>query len=393
MSYVMSELPALWAETRGDRRICIAVLDAPIDLHNPSLADAAIEQIFRSRDSVHKPCGISHGTEVASVIFGRHDGSVQGISPECRGVSIPIFDCWPDGQPSARQADLAHAIRVALAAGVQIINVSAGQLVPHLDAERELFEAVRECVARRVLVVAAAGNDGCDCLHVPAALPSVLTVGAMNSHGQALEESNWGSAYQRQGILAPGENVLVVSPDGNSIPKNGTSYATAIVSGVAGLLLSRQLQRGRQADPLQIREALLKTAIGCDKLAGEDCRRLLAGRLNVLGAIAYLDHWSNTKMDESNDFIETRATEALAEPKFFPSIGVNATEPLEGRYAGRVVPDGRKSVDSSQSAAIQPAACSACRGERELVYALGQLGHDFGTEACLDAFKQRMRLL
>jgi cyanobactin maturation PatA/PatG family protease len=27
------------------------------------------------------------------------------------------------------------------------------------------------------------------------------------------------------------------------------------------------------------------------------------------------------------------------------------------------------------------------------VYALGQLGHDFGTEACLDAFKQRMRLL
>ena len=92
--------------------------------------------------------------------------------------------------------------------------------------------------------VAAAGNNGCDCLHVPAALPAVLAVGAMDAHGHPLEFSNWGKAYQTQGILAPGKDITGAKSGGGTVQLSGTSFATPIVAGVAALLLSLQVQRG-----------------------------------------------------------------------------------------------------------------------------------------------------
>jgi cyanobactin maturation PatA/PatG family protease len=47
-----------------------------------------------------------------------------------------------------------------------------------------------------------------------------------------------------------------------------------------------------------------------------------------------------------------------------------------------------------ESEGVQPSACcGACAGERVLVYALGQLGYDFGSEAGLDAYRHRMKAL
>jgi subtilisin family serine protease len=84
----------------------------------------------------------------------------------------------------------------------------------------------------------AAGNDGGECLHLPAALESVLAVGAMDAQGRPLDFSNWGQAYQSQGLLAPGENLLGAKPGGGTILRSGTSFATPIVSGIVALLLS-----------------------------------------------------------------------------------------------------------------------------------------------------------
>ena len=38
-------LDALWAQTLGDPRICIAVLDGPADLSHPSLAGAKLSRV------------------------------------------------------------------------------------------------------------------------------------------------------------------------------------------------------------------------------------------------------------------------------------------------------------------------------------------------------------
>lgn len=66
-------------------------------------------------------------------------------------------------------------------------------------------------------------------------------------------------------------------------------------------------------------------------------------------------------------------------------------------FERRITPSPRANAGARltpEDEGVQPSACcSACAGERVLVYALGQLGYDFGSEAGLDAFKHRMKAM
>ena len=86
-------LEALWALTRGDSRVAIAVLDGPVDLAHPAFAGASIEvaeAVAPARPTAGGRATL-HGTAVASVIFGQHGGGspVSGIAPRCRGIIVP----------------------------------------------------------------------------------------------------------------------------------------------------------------------------------------------------------------------------------------------------------------------------------------------------------------
>jgi subtilisin family serine protease len=90
-------------------------------------------------------------------------------------------------------------------------------------------------IKRNILVVAAAGNNGCECLHIPAAAASVLSVGAMDANGDPSPISNWGAAYQQRGILAPGEHIPGAVAGGGTAYHSGTSFAASIIAGVVGV--------------------------------------------------------------------------------------------------------------------------------------------------------------
>jgi cyanobactin maturation PatA/PatG family protease len=198
---------------------------------------------------------------------------------------VPVFSDGPDGSIApCSQLDLARAIGQAVDAGAHIINISGGELSPSGTAHPLLAEAVRKCADRDVLIVAATGNEGCDCLHIPGALPSVLAVGAMDARGMPLAFGNWGAKYRTQGILAPGENVVGAKPGGGTVAHTGTSFATPIVSGVAGLLMSLQRKLGGRASPQEVRAALLDSAYACDPQAFSDCRPFLVGGLDIAAA-------------------------------------------------------------------------------------------------------------
>jgi cyanobactin maturation PatA/PatG family protease len=168
--------------------------------------------------------------------------------------------------------------------GAHVINISGGERTASAEPHPLLANAIRLCADHDVLVVAAAGNDGCPCLQVPAAVSSTLAVGAMDAQGLPLDSSNWSEAYQTQGILAPGEQILGATPGGGVTAKSGTSFATPVVSGLAGLLLSIQLQRGENPDPYAVRAAILRSAFPCVPHEAVDCRRYLVGSLNIHGA-------------------------------------------------------------------------------------------------------------
>jgi hypothetical protein len=361
----------LWAETLGDPAVCVAVLDGPVDLAHPSLTGANLTQgetLVPGAADLGPAC--RHGTHVASVIFGRHDGPVPGLAPRCRGVLLPVFQSvgGRSFQPCS-QLDLARAITRAVQQGAHVVNISGGQFSPSGTAHPLLADVVRDCARRGVLIVAAAGNDGCACLHVPAALDSVLAVGAMDARGEPLGCSNWGGPYGIQGILAPGVDILGARPGGGTAQGTGTSYATALVSGVAALLLSLQRKHGRRPSPPLVREALLRSALGCDQLPTTDCRRLLAGRLNVNGAVSTLTR--NASM---------------------PDPAVTPSDPTPNPIKDATAPPTSPAPigDAVRPAAVQPSACSCQAGAPQLVYALGQLGYDLVSEARLDSLAQKM---
>lgn len=387
----IADLPGLrdlWARTLGDPEICIAVLDGPVDLAHPSLAHAQLTQI----ESLVPPvadanAATEHGTHVASVIFGSHDGPIAGMAPRCRGVSIPIFA--PAGDDSFQlcsQVDLTRAIGLAVQHGAHVINISGGEFSPSGAAYPLLEDTVRQCARAGILIVAAAGNQGCECLHVPAGIETVLAVGAMDVDGLPLEFSNWGGAYQKQGILAPAVEILGAVPGGGSRRRTGTSYAAPVVSGLAALLLSLQRLRGEKPDPAFVRAALLETALDCSSQPAPDCRRLLAGRLNVRGAVSFIMR-SNNIMDQTT----VVQASGIAPEHLDPAL--MQTE-VEAQRPPRLTstPTAPQTPPQAEQAPAKSCGCGgkAAATAPQLVYALGQLGYDLMTEARCDSLAQKM---
>lgn len=417
----------LWANTKGSPEICVAVLDGPVDLEHPCFEGANLTQVptlVRGEAGTQSRMSL-HGTHVASLIFGRHGSPVSGIAPQCRGVSVPIFS---DRRRRVPQLDLGRAIEQAVNAGANVINMSGGQLTDYGEAEEWLDRAVRLCKDNNVLLIAATGNDGCECLHVPAALPTVLAVGAMGENGEPLDYSNWGQAYQTQGILAPGENIVGARPGAGTTESSGTSFATPIVSGVAALLLSLQLQQGEKPDAGKVRAALLETALPCLQ-QNEKERRCLAGKLNVTGATTYLtgrmpvllgnsiggtmsgaeNITPNPPSEGGNLGVEASADCGCGgSPPGSPEIDVRATirpSEKEAIATAAATPTGAIAASERLSSTNQfnnqtsampnnnvngVTASNAPENLGNIIYAIGTLGYDFGTEARRDTFKQLM---
>ncbi|MBU6278972.1 MAG: PatA/PatG family cyanobactin maturation protease [Actinomycetales bacterium] len=347
-------LAALRDLADGGAGITIAVIDGPVDLDHPVLtgadirmADGATRWPARTGNRLAE-----HGTMVASILFGQPGSGVEGIAPRARGIVIPVYNLDSGKAP---QLEVARAIEMALKEGADVINFSGGQYSDTGVAERWLDAAVARCAEAGVLLVAAAGNDGCECLHVPAAASTALAVGAVDEAGMPMDFSNYGTGYACNGITAPGEGILGAVPGGGLARMSGTSFATPIVSGVAALLaaVDPALRGGR------IRDFLLATASPCGINSPEACKKLLVGRLDVEGAVAAMT--------------TTTAVPSADSGEVTPSCGCGGT--------GHVTPQA--------SAGVQPSMADAPDADG-MVYALGNISYDFGTEARRDSFKQLM---
>ncbi|RMB12348.1 PatA/PatG family cyanobactin maturation protease [Eilatimonas milleporae] len=276
------------AAERSDT-VMVAVVDGVPDLKAPALVDRSVTM---ETSLIPPACEApdDHGTDVCGLIFDTAEALGDGATP-LSALALPIFFSAGPGQPGARMAsqlDLARALNLAVARGASIVNVSAGQRTSTADAGSHLEDALAHCEREDVLVIAAVGNDGCACLHVPAAVPTVLAVGAMDADGRPHDSSNWGDSYGTHGLMAPGVGIALTDRHGRSAKRTGTSYATAIVSGVAAHLLHLSRQAGYDLRAADIRAVLIESADPCVPDRDGACERLLAGRLNIAAAIRHL---------------------------------------------------------------------------------------------------------
>lgn len=214
----------------GTPEVRVAVLDGPVDFAHPCFAGADLTRLATLVPDAAGSGPMSlHGTHVASLLFGQPGSPVGGLVPRCRGFVLPVFRESADGGVArVPQLDLARAVEQAVEAGAHVINISGGERSADGRAEAMLERALRRCAENGVLVVAAVGNDGCDCLQAPAATPSVLAVGATDAAGEPLDINNWGPVYRTNGVLAPGRDIATSSRSASPRPTPSSATSDAV---------------------------------------------------------------------------------------------------------------------------------------------------------------------
>ena len=297
LSFVRSALHVTeaWKAGYAGQGVDVALIDSGV-ARVPGLAsgnvvdgpDLSFESQYadvRYRDT------FGHGTHMASIIAGRDAVSTpagyatstkfNGIAPDARIVNLKVAAA--DGSADVSQVIAAigwvtqHAHDSGL--NIRVLNLSYGTDSTQATALDPLSYAVEQAWKHGIVVVVAAGNDGTtrQQLADPAADPYVIGVGAEDpkNTGAAADDlvpafAQRGTATRHVDVVAPGVHILGLRVPNSFVDQNnaggrvgsrfirgsGTSQATAIISGVAALLL----QKYPTATPDQLKSMIASTA-------------------------------------------------------------------------------------------------------------------------------------
>src|SRR6478752_10272854 len=113
--YVRSSLQGVSSayDLLGDPRVCVAVLDGPVNTAHPCFEGADLTRLdtLVQDPAGHGPMSL-HGTHVTSLIFGQPGSPVVGLAPRSRGLLLPVFRDSLEG--TVAQLDLVRAIERAV---------------------------------------------------------------------------------------------------------------------------------------------------------------------------------------------------------------------------------------------------------------------------------------
>jgi subtilisin family serine protease len=240
----LAKLTALMERTSGNPEVKIGLIDGPVITQHPDLVGEHLREIPGNNGATCTQANSTaclHGTFVAGILSAKRNSFAPAICPNCTLLIRPIFTETISGRehmPSATPLELAAAIIACIDAGARVINLSLGLAQPSSKGEQELEEALNQAIKRGVIVVAAAGNQrtlGCSTI---TRHPWVIPVVACDLRGRPMNESNLGSSISRRGLSAPGDSIISLGSEGQSLTLGGTSVAVPFVTGAIALLWS-----------------------------------------------------------------------------------------------------------------------------------------------------------
>lgn len=178
---------------------------------------------------------MDHGTHCSGIAGARTDNAI-GVASIGWNIKIIPVKCQTDGGTVATISNGYEGIIYATKAKARVISCSWGSGVNTISGQA----VVNYAWNNGCLVVAAAGNANSNAFNYPAACDHVFCVASVESNDVKSSYSNYGTWID---IAAPGSNVSSTVPYTGSTPAyqqlSGTSMATPLVAGLAGLMLSR----------------------------------------------------------------------------------------------------------------------------------------------------------
>ena len=239
--------PAAWDKTTGSSAVTIAILDSGVKYDHADLQNRFVAGYdFVNKDSDPTDDN-GHGTAAAGVAGATANNGVglAGACWTCKLMPIKVLDASGNGD----YANLSSAITWAADQGASVISMS---LAGSADSST-LHSAVQYARNHGAVLVAAAGNAGTTALSYPAAYAEVLGVAGSQSTDTLYSWSNYGSWVK---VAAPGCDYTTLYSGGYG-SFCGTSAATPLVAGIAGL--ARSLQP--TATPAQVEAAIEASAV------------------------------------------------------------------------------------------------------------------------------------
>jgi subtilisin family serine protease len=244
--------PRAWDVARGSPTIVVAVLDTGVDFGHADLRGASVPGYDVVNDDSEPGDDHGHGTATAGVVAARTNNTegIAGLCWTCSLMAVKVLGATGSGSTST----VARGIVWAVDHGARVINLSLGGP----GSTQTLADAVDYAASRGVVVIAAAGNSGVSTPFYPAAYPSVVSVAATDASDQRYSWSNYGAWVQ---VAAPGCNVAPLRGGGYG-SFCGTSSATPLVAGLAGLALSAKPGATRAQLEQAIRSAVVPIQAG-----------------------------------------------------------------------------------------------------------------------------------
>ncbi|MBY3214307.1 S8 family serine peptidase [Rhizobium laguerreae] len=218
-----------------------------------------------------------HGSATMSVAVSRARDEADrmvGSAPLAKHMPIrALRSVW-----AHEELPVARAVDLAVEKGAHVITMSLGGVALPFSPLRA---AIKRAVAKHVIVMAAAGN----CVGIvvyPARFSECIAVGGTDQRGGKWPGSCSGPAVD---ISAPGQNVLRASveprPQGSIGQGQGTSFAVALLSGVAACWLAHH-GRDRLIAEAQARGETLQTMFR--RLVRATARRPAGWDASAMGA-------------------------------------------------------------------------------------------------------------
>ncbi|MER5858958.1 type VII secretion-associated serine protease mycosin [Streptomyces sp900105245] len=272
-------LDELWAQSTG-KNVQVAVIDTGVDIKNPQLTKAVDvskglnllpaknskgEKIERGNKTGTTDT-VGHGTRVAGIIAARpaKGTGFVGLAPDATIIPIKQNDAEGDGTANT----LATAIRDAVRAGADVINISQDTANALDPKDSVLKDAVDFAIGQKVVIVASAGNDGLGGnvkVTYPASYPGVLAVAASDRNNERAPFSQSGDFV---GVAAPGVDMISTVPGNGHCSDNGTSFSAPYVAGVAALLKSKYPHWTTRQVVAQIEQTAERSIPGRDMRVG-----------------------------------------------------------------------------------------------------------------------------
>ncbi len=262
-----------WGESRGTA-VTVAVIDTAIDTAHPDLAGQLLPAYhFLATGSgpgfATPHPGNFHGTHVAGIVAALAGNGI-GIAGGAPGAAILPVEVL-DATGAGRYSDIVAGIVYAVDHGAGVINLSLGGP----SAFAPLDAAIAYAESHGVVVLAAAGNDGCTVgidagcsTNYPAASTYAVAVGSVDSD---LGCSSFTTRAGYVALGAPGRSILSTyystSTASSYAYASGTSMATPYASAAAAIV--RGAHPGLSA--AAVRDVLVATAFDVGEAGRDMC--------------------------------------------------------------------------------------------------------------------------